>query len=244
MDRKYIILIVAIIAVLAAIGAFFLFSNPMTLEHSAMVLSDSSYMEVPVDPSAVSKADKEGVFYYIDKNNGINITSSSNITSDAGLKEFNSLKNGVMIGSKKMVEENAVIFAKNGIYSILVNNGKYNDTVLIQSTNKNLLMQCYNSLKFHSPTDSLKIDDTGSKSVVNATQTTQKAVKSNPSYTPSSKSVSSSSSSSSSSSGRSIEDDFGPATSTKSYKSSGSSYKSSSSGGSSKKSSGSIEDDF
>lgn len=235
MERKHILIIVAILAVLAAAGAYFMFSDPMTLEHSTMELSESSYMKVPVDPSAVSKADEDGVFYYFDKNNGINITSCTNLTSDDGVKTLNNLKNDVEVGSKKITEGNAVIYAKNGVYSIFVKNTKYNGSVLIQSTDKNLLLKCWDSLKFHSPTDSLKIEDSGSKSVVNATKTTENAVSSSSKTTTTTTKVTKSSSSS----GRSIEDDFGPSSSTKSYKKTSSQKKSST-----KKSTGSIEDDF
>ena len=244
MDRKYIIIIIAVLAVLAAAGAFLLTSNPMALEHSTIELSETSYIQIPVDSSAISTADEEGIFYYVDKNNGINITHSNpNITTSKGIKIVDKLKNNISVGSKKIIEDNAVIYAKNGIYSIFVKNTKYNDTILIQSTNKNILLQCWESLKFHSPTDSLKIEDTDSKSVVNATQTTQKVVSKSPTYSSASSSSTSSSksSSSSSSSGRSIEDDFGPTTSTKSYSSSSKSY---SSGSKKSSSSGSIESEF
>ena len=124
-----------IIAVLAAAGAFLLTSNPLALEHSTIELSETSYIQIPVDSSAISTADEDGIFYYVDKNNGINITHSNpNITTSKGIKIVDKLKNNISVGSKKIIEDNAVIYAKNGIYSIFVKNTKYNDTILIQST--------------------------------------------------------------------------------------------------------------
>lgn len=245
MQRKHIIIIIAIIAVIAVAGVFFISNNPMALEHSALVLTESSYIEVPVDANAVSTADTEGVFYYIDKNNGINVTCCNpNISTTKGISVVDNLKNQIAVGSKMIIEDNAVIYAKNGIYSIFVKNSKYNDTVLIQSTNKNLLLQCWQSLKFHSPTDSLKIEDTGSTTVINGTQTTKNVVSKSSTYTSASSSGSTSSSTTtSSSSGRSIEDDFGPSYSSSSYSSS-KSYSSSSKSSGSKSSGGSIEEDF
>ena len=109
-------------------------------------------------------------------------------------------KNSTQSDSKKIKEGNVVVYEKNGTYSIFVKNLEYNNTVMLQSTNKNLLMACWNSLKFHNPTDKFKFDNvsTGSN-VVNAVEETQSAIGDVSSYSSSSTSDSSSSSSSSNS---------------------------------------------
>lgn len=199
MDKKYIILIV-IIALIAVIGGYFLLNGNMsqvTTEQTTIVLSKSAYMEVPKDLNATSKADKKGIFYYKDKKDDINITSCSNLSTSDSVKEMKKLKNSVATGSKKIKENDVVIYEKNGTYSVFVKNTQYNDTLLIQSSDKNLLLQCWNSVKYHDPTTKIKFNDTdsGSGSVVSAVEQTETAVQS--SYADTSSSSTSTSSSSS-----------------------------------------------
>ncbi len=201
MDLKKIIIVVAIIAVLAVVAGYFLLNNQADItEHTTIVLSKSAYMEVPKVTNASSKADKKGIFYYNDDQSDINVTSCSNLSASSSAKEMKKIKDDIATGSKKITEDNVVIYEKNGTYSIFVKNTQYNDTLLIQSNDKNLLIQCWESVKYHDPTDNFKVDNTtdssGSSDVVDAVKQTQSAVKES-----SSTSSASSSSSSSSSSG-------------------------------------------
>ena len=204
MDKKYILIIVVIAAALAVLGGYFLLNNETATitDHTTIVLSKSAYMEVPKNKNATSKADKKGVFYYKDKNSDINITSCSNLSTSSGAKEMKKLKNDVATGAKKLKEDKVVVYEKDGIYSVFVKNTEYNDTLLIQSADKNLLLQCWQTVKYHDPTQKIDFgNDTGSSdsgSVVSAVEKTESAVQSS-SQTQSTASSSSSSSDSSSS---------------------------------------------
>lgn len=184
MDKKHILIIVVIAAVLAVLGAYFLLNNETATisDHTTIVLSKSAYMEVPKNKNATSKADKKGVFYYKDKNDDINITSCSNLSTSEGAKEMKKLKNDVATGAKKLKEDKVVIYEKDGIYSVFVKNTEYNDTLLIQSADKNLLLQCWQTVKYHDPTQKIDFgNDTSSSdsgSVVSAVEKTQSAVQS------------------------------------------------------------------
>ena len=184
MNKKHILIVVVIVAILAVIGGYFLLNNQSvtTSEHTTIVLSKSAYMEVPKFKNATSKADKKGIFYYKDKKDDINITSCSNLSTSSGADEMKKLKNTVATGSKKLLEDNVVVYEKEGVYSVFVKNTEYNDTLLIQSSDKNLLLQCWNSVKYHDPTQKIKFDNgTGSSdssSVVSAVEKTESAVQS------------------------------------------------------------------
>ena len=207
MNTKHIIIVVAVVAVVAIFGAYFMLgeNQEITSEQVPMRLSKSAYMEIPDNPNATLKTDKNGVSRYSDEKDDINITVASNLSLSSSKNEMDKIKDSVATGSKKIVEDNVVIYEKNGTYSVFVKNTQYNDTVLIQSSNKNLLLQCFNSIKFHSPTDSLKFNDTGSSKgsdtssskVVDIAQQTQSTVEKSTSSASSSSSVSSSSSGSS-----------------------------------------------
>lgn len=204
MDKKYILMLIVLIAAVTAVAGYFLLDNNQLdtiAQHKTIVLSKSAYMEVPDNPNATDKVDKKGIFYYKDNDDDINITSCSNLSTSSSAKELKKLKNTVATGSKKLKEDNVVIYEKDGVYSVFVKNTEYNDTLLIQSSNKNLLLQCWNTVKYHDPTQKIKFDnDTSSSdsgSVINAAEKTETVVKQS---APSTTSTSSSSSSSSSSS--------------------------------------------
>ena len=239
-----IIIAIVIIALIAVVAGYFLLNNPVGSQTTTIILSDSAYMEVPESPNATSKADKNGVFYYIDEKNGLNVTScNSNITKKSAVQNVKKSFTDLESSSNKLVENNMVIYEKDGVYSVLVENDQYNDTILIQSTNKKLLVSCLNSINYHNPTDSFKVDD--SKDVVNATQETQTAVQQASSSSDyGSSSTSSSSSGSSDSSGSSSSDggysDWSSSSSSGGYSDWGSS--SSSSSKSSSSSSGGYSD--
>lgn len=235
MDKKYIAVIL-IVAAVAVIAAYFLLGSPqeITTEHNTLILSKSAYMEVPKYPNATSKADKDGIFYYKDKSDDINITSSSNLSASSSAKEMKKLKNSVATGSKKLKEGDVVIYEKNGTYSVFVKNTQYNDTLLIQSSNKDLLLQCWYTVKYHDPTDKIKFNDTNdssSGSVINAVEKTESAVKESTAETSSSTTSTESTytESSYSDSGSGGYSDFGFSSSSSS--SSGSSSRSSGSSG-------------
>lgn len=213
-DKKFIIIGIVVVAVIAA-GAYLFFSGnnspietTIVSEHSTMVLSKSAYMEVPKSNNTSDKVNKKGIHHYNDKNNDINITSCSNLSASSSLKEMKKLKNDVATGAKKSNENGVVIYEKNGTYSVFVRNTQYNDTLLIQSSDKALLLQCWESVKYHDPTQKIKFDDkndtgsssSGSSDVIDVSQKTEKAVKST-----STSSSSSSSSKSSSSTGTSSD---------------------------------------
>ncbi len=202
MDKKYILMLIVIIAAIAAVAGYFLLADNQLdtiSEHKTIVLSKSAYMEVPENPNATDKVDKKGIFYYKDKDDDINITSCSNLSTSSSAKELKKLKNSVATGSKKLKEGNVVIYEKDGIYSVFVKNTQYNDTLLIQSSNKDLLLQCWNTVKYHDPTQKIKFDnDTSSSSsgsVINAAEKTETVVKASAPSTSSSSSSSSSDSS-------------------------------------------------
>lgn len=207
MNKKQIIIIVVVIAVIAAIGCYFMFNNGFdstansNAKQKTILLSKSAYMQVPDTKNVSDKVNKNGVHYYKNNHDDINITSCSNLSDSSSSQEIKKLKNDVVTGSKKSTEDNVVIYEKNGIYSIFIKNTQYNDTLLIQSSDKNLLLQCWESVKYHDPAQKIEINDTGSSgsgSVINVVEKTEHAVSS--SSTSSSSSSSSSSPSSSASS--------------------------------------------
>ncbi|WP_298521597.1 hypothetical protein [uncultured Methanobrevibacter sp.] len=232
MNSKYIIIIVAAVIVVAGAAGYFLFGNQLEFEHTTLVLSKSAYMESPVAENISAEPDKDGVYYYVDKENGVNITSCSNISIANSSKTIKKLKDDMESSSKKTYENNVVVYEKDGVYSIFVKNVEYNDTVIIQSLSKDLLLACWNTLKFHDPSDSLKFDNktaSGGSKVINAAEQTEEVVQTATATTSTSTASTSSSSDSSSSS------DWGYdwSSSESSYSSSGgSSYSSGSVGGS------------
>lgn len=242
MNKKIIFLIV-IIAFVLLIGGYFLLNHQQETEKTTLVLSDSAYMKVPVSSSATSKADKNGIFYYVDKEHGLNVTTyNSNVSKSAGLKTMNNLKNQIETGSRKIDDDKVVIYEKDGVYSIFIKNTNSNDTILLQSTDKKTLLECWESIKYHDPSDSLKFED--SSNVVNVTEETQTAIAQYSSSSSSSSSDYSSSSDSGSSDSSSYNSPsaYDSSSSSSSYSGgSGSAYGSSggSSGGSSRSSGGS-----
>lgn len=195
-------------------------------DHNTIILSNSSYMEVPICENASLKADKKGIYYYKDSKDDINITGSSALSTDSGVNEMKKLKNGIVTGSEKINDGDVVVYLKDGIYSVFIKNTQYNDSLILQSTNKNLLIECWKTVNYHDPTKKPKFENasgssgSGSGKVISAVEKTEKAVQSSASSKPT---VSSSGSSSTSSSNWGY--DFGSS-------SSGSSSKKSSSGGS------------
>lgn len=224
MDKKKIIIIVAVIAIIALVGGYLLLNNNTshsdTTKHVTILLSKSAYMEVPDSPNATNKVDKKGIFYYNVNKDDVNITSCSNLSASSSAKEMKEIKNSVATGSKKIKEDNVVLYEKNGTYSVFVRNTQYNDTLLIQSSDKELLLSCWKSVKYHDPTTKIDVDNTtsssGSGSVVSAVEKTESTVQKE----------TSSSASSSSSTGTSSKDwgydwSSGSSSSSKSSSSSG-----------------------
>ena len=197
MDRKIIIIgVIVVIAALLVGGYLFLNSNEAHNDR-VFFISKSAYMKVP-DSNATHKPDKHGVYYYVDKENGINVTScNSNISKESSVSVMKKLKDSTEANSKKTVEDGVVIYEKNGTYSIFVDNLEYNNTVILQSTNKALLLSCWKTLKFHDPNEVIKVENITSSSTsssINAVEETQDVIGD---VSASSSSTSSSSSSSS-----------------------------------------------
>jgi hypothetical protein len=189
------ILIIAIVAIIAAVlaGGYFLFNGQPEFDYSAMELSDTAYMDIPEAPNATAKADKNGLFFYVDDEHGVNVTScNSNVSKKSAVTKLNELKTAFESGANQIQEGNIVIFEKDGIYSVFSENKETHDMVLIQSKDKDVLLKCYESITYHSPMDSLKVEE--SKTVVNATKETQTAIKQSSSSSSSSGSSSSDSS--------------------------------------------------
>ena len=159
-NKTPIIIAVALIAVIAIVGGYFLLNNSFEMEESTLVLSDSAYMKVPDNPKATDKSTGEGLYTYKDSKN-------------SAVKKINALKDSIKSDSEIVSEGNVVIYEKDGVYSIFVENDEYKDIILIQSTNKDLLLKCWHSIKFHNPSDSLKVEE--DTNVVNASKTTQTA---------------------------------------------------------------------
>jgi hypothetical protein len=212
MNKKHAILIIVIlIAVGAVIGAYMMFndapvetttaSTTTSFENRTMILSKSAYMKVPINPNATDKVNKKGMHYYKDNESDINITSCSNLSASSSAKEMKKLKNSIATGAKKSKEHNVVVYEKDGVYSIFVRNIQYNDTLLIQSSDKDLLFLCWETLNYHDPAHKVHFDDekdskdsSSGSGAIDVAQKTESAVKSSSSST---KSTSSSSSSSS-----------------------------------------------
>jgi hypothetical protein len=235
MKRKNIIIaIVAVVVLLALAGAYLQLNNSGEKKTSTLLLGDRAAIEAPETTNFTQDSDKNGIFTYVDKENQINITCCSNGSTEDGFKKMKSLKNSIEVGAKNINENNVFIYLKDGVYSAFIKNVDTKDTILIQSPNKNTLLNCLGTIKYIDGKSSFKIDKSNTN-VVNVTKTTETAVsKYNPtrSSSSSSSSVSSSSSSSYNSySGRSISDAYGGGRSYSSSKSSGSSSKSSSSSG-------------
>ena len=190
MDKKHIIIIIAVIAVIAIVGGYFLLNNQsqVTSETSILELSKSAYMKVPKNPNATTNADKKGIVYYVDEKDDVNVTSLSNLSTSDGVKKMDNLKNSVERGSKRISGDDVVVYLKDGIYSIFIQDTEYKDAILLQSKDKNLLLQCWESIKFHNPTDKIKFTETPSDSksgssepvsVISAVEKTETAVQSN-----------------------------------------------------------------
>ena len=252
MERNKIIILIAVVAAVAVVGGYFLLNNESTTvtSYNTILLSKSAYMEVPAVPDAKSngKADKDGIFHYVDRENGINVTScNSNISKKSSVAKMNKMKNESESNATKIIEDGVVVYEKNGTYMIFVKNIQYNNTVMLQSFDKDLLMACWQSLKFHDPTDNFKISNKSSSSsssssvVVDAVEETQSVV-----GDVSSQSTSSDTSSSSSSSASYSETDTSYTTSgdSWSYGGYGSSSGASSSSASSSSSRGYTDYDF
>lgn len=205
MNKKYLGIIV-VIAIIAVIGGYLVFNNSVdtssttSVKQKTILLSKSAYMEVPDTKNVSDDVKKNGVHYYKNDKDDINITSCSNLSASSSEKELKKLKDLVTVGAKKSTENGVVIYEKNGTYSIFVKNTQYNDTLLIQSSNKNLLLQCSQSIQFHDPAQKVEIkNDEGSTStdVIDVVEKTEQAV-SEPTHETSSSSSSSDTSSSSS----------------------------------------------
>ncbi len=198
MNKKYVLIVVAVIAI-AAIGGYLLFNNNLSDIQSASVkqktilLSKSAYMEVPDTENVSDDVKKNGVHYYKNDKDDINITSCSNLSASSSTKELKKLKDNVSTGAKKSTENGVVIYEKNGTYSIFVKNTQYNDTLLIQSSNKDLLLLCSQSVQFHDPAQKVEIKNSdGSSDVIDVAQKTESVVTSSSSDSSSSSSSSSS----------------------------------------------------
>lgn len=180
MNSKLIIIVIAVIAAAAVAAGYFMFSDQLEYEHTTLVLSKSAYMESPLAENISGKPDKDGVYYYVDSENGVNVTSSSNISTPDSKKTMDKLRDEVQSNSKKSYEGDVVVYEKNGIFSVFVKNIGYNDTVLIQSLSKDMLLACWSTLKFHDPSDSLKFENntTVGGNVINAVEQTEEVVQS------------------------------------------------------------------
>ena len=184
MDKKKIIIIIVIIVLIAIIGAYFIFNghhSENSVKQKTILLSKSAYMQVPDTENVSDDVNKNGVFYYKNKDSDINITSCSNLSDASSTKELKKLKNDIATGAKKIKEDKVVIYEKDGVYSVFVKNTQYNDTLLIQSSDKNLLMQCWESVKYHDPSEKIDVNNTGSSdsgNVIDVVQKTENAVKS------------------------------------------------------------------
>ena len=176
MDNKKIIIIVAVVAVIAVGAGFFFFSNQLQFDHTTLVLSKSAYMESPVAKNISGEPDSDGVFFYVDRDNDVNVTSCSNISKSNSTKTIDKIKKELQTKSKKTYEGDVAVYEKDGIYSIFVKNVEYNDTVLIQSADKDMLMACWATLKFHDPSESLKFNNTTNGVVINAAEQTEEVV--------------------------------------------------------------------
>lgn len=241
MNKKHILIAVVVIALIAA-GCYLFFNGSVdtvsttSANQKTILLSKSAYMEVPDTDNVSDKVKKNGVHYYKNEQDDINITSCSNLSSDSSSKELKKLKNSVTTGAKKSTENGVVIYEKNGTYSIFVKNTQYNDTLLIQSSNKNLLLQCSKSVQFHDPAQKIDIkndDGSNATNVIDVIEKTESAVSSS----------SSDEGTSTSDAGTSTTESSSPSTSTSSEPSASASdwgydWSSSDSGGSSSDSGG------
>ena len=186
------------IAAIALIGGYFLLGGHGNIEYSVLVISDTAYMDVPDNPNATHSSDANGLHRYVDDDNAFNVTScNSNISKKSAVTQLNEIKTSAENGANKIEEGNKVYYEKDGIYSIFAENKESKDMILIQSKDKDLLLQAYDSIVFHDAVDSLKVED--DKKIVNATKETKTAIKKS-SQSSSSKSSSSSNSASASSS--------------------------------------------
>ena len=90
MNTKHIIILVAVVAVVAVFGAYFMMgeNQEITSEQVPMRLSKSAYMEIPDNPNATLKTDKSGVSHYSDKNDDLNITVASNLSMSSSKKAY------------------------------------------------------------------------------------------------------------------------------------------------------------
>lgn len=184
MNKKYIGIIV-VIALIAVIGGYLIFSSSIgtpsttSVKQKTILLSKSAYMEVPDTKNVSDEVKKNGVHYYKNDKDDINITSCSNLSASSSEKELKKLKDSVITGAKKSNEDGVVVYEKNGTYSIFVKNTQYNDTLLIQSSNKDLLLQCSHSVQFHDPAQKIEIkNDDGSTStdVIDVVEKTEQVV--------------------------------------------------------------------
>ena len=200
MEKRNIVIIVVVILLIAGVCGYFLLNSPEldSTKQRAIPLTKSAVIKVPKDENATHNASKKGVFFY--SGDDLNITVCSNISKASGIKELNQIKDSIETGSKKIVDNNVVMYLKDGVYSIFIKNTQYNDTVLLQSTSKSLLFECWKNLKFHDPSEKFKFNDATDKTssgtdVIDAIAETEKAVGASSSSSDSGSSVSSDSSS-------------------------------------------------
>ena len=158
---------------------FKLITSPMAFP--SMKWQDQRRILMRMVEDVSDEVKKNGVHYYKNDKDDINITSCSNLSASSSSKELKKLKENVTTGAKKSTENGVVIYEKNGTYSIFVKNTQYNDTLLIQSSNKDLLLQCSQSVQFHDPAQKVEIkndDGTPSTDVIDVVQKTESVVSS------------------------------------------------------------------
>ena len=77
MERKDLIIIgaVVMIAIICLVTAFFFVFNNNSMEYTNLQVSKSCSLQVPVSDSVNNAKDNYEIFYYVDKEHNLNITS-------------------------------------------------------------------------------------------------------------------------------------------------------------------------
>ena len=154
MERKDLIIIgaVVIIAIICLVTAFFFVFNNNSMEYTNLQVSESCSLQVPVSDSVNNATDNYGIFYYVDKEHNLNITSfnSQDGVTLSGAVQMASLRDSQQLSSQVVVENGtSLYYNKNtGIYTIFIGNDTTHDNLLISTTNKDLLLTVLNSVNY------------------------------------------------------------------------------------------------
>lgn len=156
MDKKYLILILAIviIAIVALAGAYLL--NNQEENYHRINLSSSCSILVPDSQNATNTTDYYNIFHYMDSENQLDITFYNSYYPErslSGAAHMAAIRDSTL--GLTVVEENNITVYLNestGVYSYFVSNNITHDNILITCSDLDMLMTIINSITFNNGT--------------------------------------------------------------------------------------------